>query len=216
MTRVPVIFDENSDDKEFLNRSTADQLYINLNEPYSTNLNMNGNKIINMSEPTDGRDGVNKQYLQQLLNSKIDKNSNINMGNNKITNLADGVSDHEAVNVKQLRAIKNEIEADFPIKVKLKTVEGTVAELHNSNTEQLLFSDNFIHAIIIKFELQCILLDEQTFEQWVNITDIRISGNFSKRVMVQNKSFILTKGVVINTINVIFTKRYKLTYLYFI
>jgi hypothetical protein len=107
MTRAgaPVIFtsDIAAESQDFLRKETADSLYINLNEPYSNSLDMNGNKIINVHNPVDLLDVANKVYVDnnfvnKLLSPNIE--SNLNMNNNRITNVEAPREDKEAANKK--------------------------------------------------------------------------------------------------------------------
>ena len=92
-SRAPVIFTADSDSvsQDFLKKEEADNLYINLNEPYSNNLNMNGNKIINVGNPVESSDAVNKQYVDNHFVHKSQSpsiESNLNMNNNRITHIS--------------------------------------------------------------------------------------------------------------------------------
>ena len=67
----PRIFTDNdteSNDKNYVTKPQADILYMNTNEPYSSHLDMSGNKIINVGNPAESSDAVNKTYLDQELN----------------------------------------------------------------------------------------------------------------------------------------------------
>lgn len=69
----------------------------------SGTLNMDGNKIINIPDPIDDGDAVNKSYVDINDNKKVNKSGDtmtgsLNMGNNSITNVANPVNNGDAVN----------------------------------------------------------------------------------------------------------------------
>jgi hypothetical protein len=221
MTRAgaPVIFtaDTATDSQDFLKKEEADNLYINLNEPYSSNLNMNNNKIVNLSNPVVSSDAANKAYVDNNFVSKSQSpniESNLNMNSNRITNISEGVDDNDAVNVKQVETI---IDREIPIRVRVRTSEsyGDFVAV-TTTTDHPLFSDYFIYAIVIDFQVHCHVYNESTPEQYISISDQRLANQFQKRVKIENRWFILTAGIVQQTGNIIIDGAYKLTYLYFI
>lgn len=85
------------------------------------NLNMDDNKIINLSAPVDNSDATNKLYVDTQINNislsdylKIDGSNsmtnNLNLNNNKIINLSDPVDNTDAANKLYVdTAITNEL-----------------------------------------------------------------------------------------------------------
>jgi len=52
------------DEKNYLDKSTADVLYMNTNEPYTNDLDMTGHKIVNVGDPVNDKDVVHKKYVE--------------------------------------------------------------------------------------------------------------------------------------------------------
>lgn len=73
------------------------------------NLNMNNNKITNVTNGSNSKDAVNYSQLQtKLSTSGGTMTGPINMGNNKITNIANGTANTDVANVGQMNtAISN-------------------------------------------------------------------------------------------------------------
>jgi len=122
MTRAgaPVIFtsDIAAESQDFLRKEIADSLYINLNEPYSNSLDMNGNKIINVHNPVNLLDVANKAYVDnnfvnKLLSPNIE--SNLNMNNNRIINVEAPREDKEAANKKYVDDAVSKLRTIIPI-----------------------------------------------------------------------------------------------------
>lgn len=67
------------------------------------NLNMNNNKITNVTNGSNSKDAVNYSQLQtKLSTSGGTMTGPINMGNNKITNVANGTANTDVANVGQM------------------------------------------------------------------------------------------------------------------
>ena len=62
-------------------------------------LNADNHKIINLSDPTDDGDVINKSYLESTTNNflRID-GEELNLSDNKIVNVATPTSDHDVAN----------------------------------------------------------------------------------------------------------------------
>jgi len=73
MSRTPVIFDNIENDSNYISRTVADQLYINVNEPYSSNLNMAGNKITNLADGVNDNDAVTMKQLRTFVSDDLIK-----------------------------------------------------------------------------------------------------------------------------------------------
>ena len=221
MTRagVPVICtqDNGVTSIDYLKKEEADNLYINLNEPYSSNLNMNCNKIVNVSSPVDSSDAVNKEYVDTNYTNKSQSpiiERNLNMNNNRITNISEGVDDNDIVNVKQ---IKNIFGREIPIRVKIRNVESSRDIIAVTTTvDHLLFSDYFIHAFVVDFKIKCYVYNESPHEEFISYNDQRLANIFQKRVKIENRWFVLTAGIVQRTGSIIIDGAYRLTYLLFI
>src|SRR5208283_4126366 len=122
MTRAsaPVIFtsDIAAESQDFLRKEKADSLYINLNEPYSNSLDMNGNKIINVHNPVNLLNVANKAYVDnnfvnKLLSPNIE--SNLNMNNNRIINVEAPREGKEAANKKYVDDAVSKLRTIIPI-----------------------------------------------------------------------------------------------------
>ncbi|CAH3190992.1 unnamed protein product [Porites evermanni] len=86
--------------------------YLNLDGTFNKmtgNINMNNNKILNLSTPTSNTDAATKKYVDDNsgspdLSDYLEKDGsvamtgNLNVGNNKIVNLSDPTTDQEAAN----------------------------------------------------------------------------------------------------------------------
>lgn len=80
-------------------------------QPAQVNLNMNSNKITNLSNGTNSADAVNKGQLDTKLNlTGGTMSGSINMGSNKITNISNGTNSADAINKSQydLKADKSQ------------------------------------------------------------------------------------------------------------
>lgn len=72
-----------------------------LDDPINQNINMSNHKIINLSSPTNPKDAVNKEYVDnKRFTSDLSLSSTgpINMNNNAINNLPSPVNPTDAVN----------------------------------------------------------------------------------------------------------------------
>jgi len=82
------------------------------------NLNLNGNKIKSLAEPTEDEDGVNKKYVDDEISKlpkaetdvlKLDSSramtGNVDLNSNKIKNLAPAEDYGDAINLKQVSDI---------------------------------------------------------------------------------------------------------------
>ena len=104
-----------NDNAALLNNSTIQQNFLKRDgsNTMTGDLDVNNNKIINLANPVNNNDGVNKTYLVIRLNTKVNSSSmgnylkkdgsvqmtgNLNMNNNTITNIANPVNDNDAVN----------------------------------------------------------------------------------------------------------------------
>ena len=62
---------------------------------------MNNSKIINLSDPVDDGDVINKSYLESTTNTFLMRDGSnsmegdLNLSNNKIVNVANPTSDHD-------------------------------------------------------------------------------------------------------------------------
>ena len=85
---------------QVLRRSTTN-LANKTGETFSGNINMDNNKIINIPDPVNDGDVVNKRTIINLANKTGETVSgDINMNNNKIINIPDPVEDGDVVNKK--------------------------------------------------------------------------------------------------------------------
>jgi hypothetical protein len=115
---MPINF-ENSDNSTNPNQSAIEQsavlhqLFINASgDKMSGDLDMNTNRIVNVSDPNQATDAVNKSYMDKSISSSIlnletkyfnmDKaeklSFDLDMNKNRITNLKDPVNDSDSVN----------------------------------------------------------------------------------------------------------------------
>ena len=80
-----------------INLHVLDNIYLNQNKEDKLNfpLDANNNKIINLAQPNDDNDVVNKTFVESLF---IKKGEIIDMQNKTITNLKDCENDSEASN----------------------------------------------------------------------------------------------------------------------
>ena len=87
-------------------------LKVNGSDMMYGNLNMNENKIINILDPTNEQDCVNKRYLESQLdylkrNGSKDMTFNLNMNNHKIINLknydSNNANDSDVPNIKYVK-----------------------------------------------------------------------------------------------------------------
>ncbi len=201
MTRVgsPVIFtlEPEINSQEFLRKEEGDNLYINLNEPYSSNLNMNSNKIVNISCPVDSSDAINKEYVDAKYLHKSQSpiiDSNLNMNNNRMINISKGEGINDVANVKQVKDI---LDREIGVKVRIRNIESSNYVIARTTpVDHQLFSDYFIHAFIIDFKVNCYLNNEHPHEEFISYTDPRLSNIFQKRVKIENRWFIITAGRV--------------------
>ena len=178
---------------------------------------MNDNKIVNVSNPVCSSEAVNKEYVDNNYLHKSQSPSiasNLNMNNNRITNISDGLDDNDAVNIKQVKSI---IDREIPVKVRIRNMEGSNDIIPITTTDDhLLFSDYFIYAFVIDFQIKCYVDNESPHEQYISFNDPRLANNFQKRIKIENRWFILTAGIAQQTGNIRFTEDYKLSYLLFI
>ena len=85
--------------------------------PAKFNINMAGNKIINIADGEDASDVASKGQVDDVDLDNLDVDGtdimtgNLNLGSNRIVNLAPSVSNTDAVNQSQLEALKLELES---------------------------------------------------------------------------------------------------------
>lgn len=78
----------------------------------NTDINAGGNKVINVSNPTNPNDAVNLQTLENTIDTELSgwatytASTNPNIGGNRITNVADPTDPNDAVN---LQTLQNEV-----------------------------------------------------------------------------------------------------------
>ncbi|MEP2024238.1 MAG: hypothetical protein ABJH98_03420 [Reichenbachiella sp.] len=83
--------------------------------PAVEKIDMNSNQIINLSDGTNAKDAVNKDQLDAVDLSNINRDGSdvmtgdLNMGNHKILNLSDGTGNNDAVNLNQLNVVKADL-----------------------------------------------------------------------------------------------------------
>lgn len=96
-----------SDDGEVITgtQSMDDYLRTDGSNAMTGSLNMNNQKIVNVSNGTNANDAVNFSQLSTKLNTSGGTlTGQLNMGSNKITNLANGTADTDAATVGQLNS----------------------------------------------------------------------------------------------------------------
>ena len=99
-----------NDDGEVITgtQSMDDYLRTDGSNAMTGSLNMNNQKIVNVSNGTSANDAVNFSQLSTKLNTSGGTlTGQINMGNNKITNLADVTGDTDAVNFKTIQPYRS-------------------------------------------------------------------------------------------------------------
>lgn len=111
-------------------------------------LNFGDNRGVNLADPIDPKDAVNKGWVENFLSGaqggfdavlrafdalaekafmkdgSVKATGNFVMGNSRITNMAQGVEDFDAVNLKQLKCFIADLSTEL-----LQTLEAMIAEL---------------------------------------------------------------------------------------
>ena len=85
--------------------------------PAKFNVNMAGNRIVNIADGVDTRDAVSKGQVDDVDANNLDVDGsdsmigNLNMGNRRIVNLSNGVATNEAITLGQLNNLESDIES---------------------------------------------------------------------------------------------------------